>query len=65
MAPIRVYEVATFYTMFQSEAGRPLPRCRSARTTPCWLRGSDELTKTCERKSASASRAARPTASSR
>jgi NADH-quinone oxidoreductase subunit E len=49
MAPIRVYEVATFYTMFNLEpAGRyHLQVCR---TTPCWLRGADALTETCQRK---------------
>ena len=49
MAPIRVYEVATFYTMFNL---KPVGRyhLQVCRTTPCWLRGADELTKTCERK---------------
>lgn len=46
MAPIRVYEVATFYTMFNL---RPVGRnyIQVCRTTPCWLRGSDELTEAC------------------
>jgi NADH-quinone oxidoreductase subunit E len=49
MAPIRVYEVATFYTMFNLEpAGKyHLQVCR---TTPCWLRGADDLTEACKRK---------------
>ena len=49
MAPIRVYEVATFYTMFNlTPVGRyHLQVCR---TTPCWLRGAAELTETCKRK---------------
>jgi NADH-quinone oxidoreductase E subunit len=49
MAPIRVYEVATFYTMFNlNPVGRyHLQVCR---TTPCWLRGADQLTETCKRK---------------
>jgi NADH-quinone oxidoreductase E subunit len=49
MAPIRVYEVATFYTMFNLQpAGRyHLQVCR---TTPCWLRGADDLTEACKRK---------------
>ncbi len=49
MAPIRVYEVATFYTMFNL---RPVGRyhLQVCRTTPCWLRGADELTETCKRK---------------
>jgi NADH-quinone oxidoreductase subunit E len=48
MAPIRVYEVATFYTMFNL---RPVGRhyVQVCRTTPCWLRGSDRLTEACAR----------------
>lgn len=46
MAPIRVHEVASFYTMFNLEpVGRHF--IQVCRTTPCWLRGSDDLTKTC------------------
>ena len=46
VAPIRVYEVASFYTMFYLEpVGKYL--IQVCRTTPCWLRGSDEITKTC------------------
>lgn len=49
MAPIRVYEVATFYTMFNlSPVGRHFVQICT--TTPCWLRGSDDIVKTCERK---------------
>ncbi len=46
MAPIRVHEVATFYSMFNL---KPVGRhfIQICRTTPCWLRGSDEITKTC------------------
>jgi NADH-quinone oxidoreductase E subunit len=49
MAPIRVYEVATFYTMFNL---RPLGRwhLQICTTTPCWLRGSDEVVAACRRK---------------
>ena len=49
MAPIRVYEVATFYTMFNL---RPVGRylLQACTTTPCWLRGSDEVVVACERK---------------
>ncbi len=49
MAPIRVYEVATFYTMFNL---RPVGRhhLQLCRTTPCWLRGSEALLDTCRRK---------------
>jgi NADH-quinone oxidoreductase E subunit len=43
MAPIRVYEVATFYTMYNLQpVGKFL--IQVCRTTPCWLRGSDNLT---------------------
>jgi NADH-quinone oxidoreductase subunit E len=46
MPPIRVYEIATFYTMFNtSPVGRyHLQICT---TTPCWLRGSDEVVEAC------------------
>ncbi|CAN5772661.1 NAD(P)H-dependent oxidoreductase subunit E [soil metagenome] len=47
MAPIRVYEIATFYTMFQLKPkGRYL--LQVCTTTPCWLRGSDEVMKACQ-----------------
>ncbi|MGE0660877.1 MAG: NADH-quinone oxidoreductase subunit NuoE [Reyranellaceae bacterium] len=47
MAPIRVYEVASFYTMFNL---RPVGRhhLQVCTTTPCWLRGSDEVLRTCK-----------------
>ena len=49
MAPIRALEVATFYTMFNLKpVGRYL--IQVCRTTPCWLRGSDDLTAACTRK---------------
>ena len=42
MAPIRVYEIATFYSMFNlAPVGKYL--IQLCGTTPCWLRGSDEL----------------------
>jgi NADH-quinone oxidoreductase E subunit len=47
MAPIRVYEIATFYTMFQLKPrGKYL--LQVCTTTPCWLRGSEEVMKACE-----------------
>jgi NADH-quinone oxidoreductase subunit E len=47
MAPIRVYEIATFYTMFQLKPkGRYL--LQVCTTTPCWLRGSEAIMKACE-----------------
>jgi len=49
MARIRVLEVATFYTMFNLE---PVGRyhVQLCGTTPCMLRGSDELKKVCQRR---------------
>ena len=49
MPRIRVYEVATFYTMFNL---RPVGRylLQACTTTPCWLRGSDAVVAACERK---------------
>jgi NADH-quinone oxidoreductase subunit E len=46
MAPIRVYEVATFYLMFNTApVGKyHLQLCT---TTPCWLRGSDDVVSAC------------------
>ena len=46
MPPIRVYEVATFYLMFNTApVGKfHLQLCT---TTPCWLRGSDEVVRAC------------------
>jgi len=48
MAKIRVLEVATFYTMFNlSPVGRF--HVQLCGTTPCMLRGSEELKKVCRR----------------
>src|SRR5688572_12891110 len=50
MAFIRVYEVATFYTMFQlSPVGRKA-HIQVCGTTPCMLRGSEDLIKVCQRR---------------
>jgi NADH-quinone oxidoreductase subunit E len=50
MAYIRVLEVATFYTMFQlSPVGRKA-HVQVCGTTPCMLRGSDDLFKVCRRR---------------
>jgi NADH-quinone oxidoreductase subunit E len=48
MPPIRVYEVATFYFMFNT---RPVGKfhLQVCTTTPCWLRGSDAVTETCRK----------------
>jgi NADH-quinone oxidoreductase subunit E len=46
MAYIRVLEVATFYTMFNLHpVGEHLVQVCT--TTPCWLRGSDEVVAAC------------------
>jgi NADH-quinone oxidoreductase E subunit len=49
MPKIRVYEVATFYTMLNL---RPVGRylLQACTTTPCWLRGSDAVVAACEKK---------------
>ncbi len=50
MAYIRVYEVATFYTMFQlSPVGRKA-HVQVCGTTPCMLRGSEEIREVCRRR---------------
>ena len=47
--PIEVFEVATFYTMFNLE---PVGKCllEVCQTGPCWLRGSDDIIEHLERK---------------
>jgi len=49
MPRIRVYEVATFYTMLNL---RPVGRyfLQACTTTPCWLRGSADVVAACEKK---------------
>jgi NADH-quinone oxidoreductase E subunit len=47
MAPIRVYEVATFYTMYNLEpVGEHVVQVCT--TTPCWLCGSADIVAACE-----------------
>lgn len=48
MAKIRVYEIATFYSMFNL---KPVGRhhVQICTTTPCWLRGSDGIVGTCQK----------------
>ncbi len=49
MAYIRVLEIATFYTMFQlSPIGRKA-HIQVCGTTPCMLRGSEDLVKICKK----------------
>ena len=46
VSEVRAFEVASFYTMFNlSPRGKFLVQL--CRTTPCWLRGSDELREAC------------------
>jgi len=49
MPRIRVYEVATFYTMFNL---KPVGKhfFQICTTTPCWLRGSDDVAAACKKK---------------
>ncbi len=48
MPSIRALEVATFYTMYNLEpVGENLVEVCT--TTPCWLRGSDDIVKACEK----------------
>lgn len=46
MPPIRVYEVATFYLMFNTTAVGTW-HLQVCTTTPCWLRGSDDVVSAC------------------
>ena len=47
--PIEVYEVASFYTMYNLQ---PVGKCvlEVCRTGPCWLRGSDDIIEYLEQK---------------
>lgn len=49
MPKVRVYEVATFYTMFNKEPVGQF-HIQLCQTTPCWLCGSDKLVDLIERK---------------
>lgn len=48
MAYIRVYEVATFYTMFQLSPVGKKAHVQVCGTTPCMLRGAEELKSYCK-----------------
>lgn len=50
MSYIRVYEVATFYTMFQLSPVGSRAHVQVCGTTPCMLRGSESLIEVCRRK---------------
>jgi NADH-quinone oxidoreductase subunit E len=47
--PVEVYEVATFYTMFNT---KPVGKCliEVCRTGPCWLRGADDIVEQIEQR---------------
>jgi NADH-quinone oxidoreductase subunit E len=48
LSPIRVLEIATFYTMFNLKpVGEHL--LQVCTTTPCWLRGSDAVVAACKK----------------
>ncbi|WP_421695437.1 NADH-quinone oxidoreductase subunit NuoE [Aestuariivirga sp.] len=48
MAYIRVLEVATFYTMFQLQPVGKVAHIQVCGTTPCMLRGAEELKSVCQ-----------------
>ena len=50
MRPIRVLEVATFYTQFQLKPVGKKAHIWVCGTTPCRLRGAEELIKVCKRR---------------
>lgn len=50
MPIIRVYEVATFYTMFQLAPVGKKAHIQVCGTTPCMLRGSEDLIKACKKR---------------
>ncbi len=47
MPKIRVLEVATFYTMFNLEPVGRVAHIQVCGTTPCWLRGANDLKEVC------------------
>jgi NADH-quinone oxidoreductase E subunit len=54
MAPMRVLEIATFYSMFNA---RPVGKflLQACTSTPCWLRGSDDVVAACKKSTGIAS----------
>src|SRR6266853_4819291 len=50
MAKIRVLEVATFYTMFLLQPVGRKAHVQVCGTTPCLLRGGEEIRQVCERR---------------
>ena len=49
MAEIRVWEVVSFYTMYRTTPGGRY-HIEVCTTTPCWLRGSDDVVSACKSK---------------
>jgi NADH-quinone oxidoreductase subunit E len=60
MAYIRVYEIATFYTMFQLAPVGSKAHVQVCGTTPCMLRGAEDLIDVCRRKISEAPHALSP-----
>ena len=54
MPYIRVYEIATFYTMFQLAPVGSKAHIQVCGTTPCMLRGAEDLVAVCKRRIADA-----------
>ncbi len=50
MPKIRVLEVATFYTMFHLEPVGRIAHLQVCGTTPCWLRGANDLKEVCRKR---------------
>ena len=50
MAPIRVYEVASFYFMFHLSPVGKKAHIQVCGTTPCMLRGSEKLIEICKQR---------------
>ena len=50
MPYIRVYEIATFYTMFQLAPVGTVAHIQVCGTTPCMLRGSEDLIAVCKKR---------------
>jgi NADH-quinone oxidoreductase subunit E len=48
MAAVRVYEVATFYLMYNTKPVGEF-HLQVCTTTPCWLRGSDDIVSACKK----------------
>jgi NADH-quinone oxidoreductase subunit E len=50
MPRIRVLEIATFYTMFLLEPVGKVAHIQVCGTTPCWLRGANDLKEVCRQR---------------